>query len=779
MASYRFPILVWQDFQGSWTACLVESESNVATVGATAAEAVERLTEYLRWLYRKQPWLAAPDFVDPVLSHARVEVRPEYKAREKSFPVHEGMVLRVACVDGKDSAGMLRCAMPTLGIRFNYSDAAARKGLVQHYVQHSLAGKTPRELSRYLPPPVVALDDVVVHVPASAARRGGRAPVAPALKKVAAVADPIGRREFRRQLSRPWERDEQVARLVETLTQERAGVILVGEGGAGKTAVLVEAARKAEKAGPTPRSEEGDDDEGSAGTAPRGTPRFWMTSAARLIAGMKYLGQWQERVEEVIAELSQVDGVLCVENLLDLVQTGGVGPGDSLAAFLVPYLQRRELRVVAEATPAELDACRRLLPGLVELFQLHNVPPFTREQAVSALGRVADGLARDLHPGVERGTVETTYRLFARFLPYQSFPGRAAAFLNSVFDAAHRAKAPSVTPGRVIERFVRQTGLPQLLLRDELALEHGRVVGELRGQVIGQARACEAAARVITTFKAGLNDPGRPVGVMLFIGPTGVGKTELARAMSRFLFGHGEQADRLLRLDMSEYAGPGAAERLLGDGRGGPSELVQRVRRQPFTVLLLDEIEKAADEVFDVLLGVLDEGRLTDRLGRLTTFRSAVVVMTSNLGAEVAEPFGLGAAMRGSASVAAAAPAYESAVEAFFRPEFFNRIDAVVTFDPLSEQTVRAIAAKELGALAKREGLARANLTLVWTEAVVELLVARGYDRRYGARPLQRAVETLVATPLARFLVEHPGLRDARVEIGVDDAGAVHVARTG
>jgi ATP-dependent Clp protease ATP-binding subunit ClpC len=781
MASYRFPILLWQDLQGGYTATLVEEIlPNATAVGETAAEAVERLREYLRWLYRKHPYGPEPDFADPVLSYARVEVRPEYRTEKKTYPVEETFALRVVCVDGKDAAGMRHCAMPTLGLRFAYSETGTRKQLVAHYVQGALSGKTPRELSRFLPPPHAALDDVVVFVPGAASSRRVRE-AGPKLRVLPAIADPIAGREFRRQLSRPWERDTEVAGLVVTFQREPASVILLGESGVGKTAVLAEAARKAERegtiaSGPQTAAVAGDGEgeaERGAGSKPPRVPRFWLTSAARLIAGMKYLGEWQVRLEEVISELSEVQGVLCVESLLDLVKTGGLGAGDSLAAFLMPYLQRRELRLVAEATPPELDACRRLLPGLADLFQVHALRPFTRPQALSALGHVADTLGQNLKLGVERGAVEQTYRLFARFMAYHGFPGRATAFFHAVFGAAHRRKPPSpaVTPRDVLERFIRQTGLPELVLRDDLALEHERVAAALRAQVIGQDRACDAAARVITTFKAGLNDPGRPVGVLLFAGPTGVGKTELARAMSRFLFGHGEQADRLVRLDMSEYAGFGAAERLLGDGRGGPSDLVQRLRRQPFTVVLFDEIEKAAAEVFDVLLGVLDEGRLTDRYGRLTTFRSAVIVMTSNLGAQAGEPFGLGT--RGAAREGQARAAYTSAVESFFRPEFFNRIDAVVTFDPLGASTVRAIATKELTELSKREGLARANLRLTWTDAVVTLLAQAGFDPRYGARPLQRAMETLVVTPLARFLIDHPALREAEILADLGERGEV------
>jgi ATP-dependent Clp protease ATP-binding subunit ClpC len=207
---------------------------------------------------------------------------------------------------------------------------------------------------------------------------------------------------------------------------------------------------------------------------------------------------------------------------------------------------------------------------------------------------------------------------------------------------------------------VRVTGLPELFVRDELPLDADALAAELKSRVIQQDDACEAAAAVITAFKAGMNDPGRPVGVLLFCGPTGVGKTELARAMAPYLFGHGEgrdgpqdRRDRMIRLDMSEYAGPGAADRLLTDAAGGPSELVAKVRQQPFNLLLLDEVEKASADVFDVLLGLFDEGRLTDRAGRLTTFRSCVVVMTSNLGAGAAGRFGIGPAGRATAATPA------------------------------------------------------------------------------------------------------------------------------
>jgi ATP-dependent Clp protease ATP-binding subunit ClpC len=360
--------------------------------------------------------------------------------------------------------------------------------------------------------------------------------------------------------------------------------------------------------------------------------------------------------------------------------------------------------------------------------------------------------------------VQLAYRLFHRFRPYDAFPGKASAFVAGLIQQASTRENREIEPAEVLARFIDETGLPEWLLRDDQPLAESDVFAHLSARVIGQETACRAATGVITTFKAGLNDPGRPLGVLLFSGPTGVGKTELARGISDYLFGHGASRDRLVRLDMSEYSGHGASERLVSDARGDPSEFIKRVRSQPFCVVLLDEIEKASPDVFDMLLAVFDEGRLTDRFGRVTTFQSAVLVLTSNLGAKASGGMGFGAE-RG--------PDYDGEVLRFFRPEFYNRLDGVVAFAPLQPETIRKIAAKELADLTRREGFAKAELTLTWDDAVIALVAQAGFDRRYGARPLQRALEELVVTPLARHIAQNPGTRRASVQLTVDGGRVV------
>jgi len=751
---HRFPVLVWEDFTGRYSARLIDDEEDkmtpLAGFGRTAREALAQLKEYLNWSFEHEPWRSAPDFHNPQLVEFRVEVRPEYTLKGRVYPCDESFPLRVVCVHGRQQSGMLVCALPLIGVQFYYYEANALRGLVTTYAQESLKNRTPQQLRSYLSPKSVRLDEIAV--------RGGNpssvAVISPDIKNLELVATPLASDEMRRSFSRAFGRERLVSELVQLLQRERVNVLLVGESGVGKTAMLVDAVRTVEREAALNSSEA----QQTGSPAPK-LHRYWSSSAARLIAGMKYLGQWEERCERVIEELARIDGVIAFEDLLELLHTGGATPASSVASFFLPFLQRAEMRIVSETTPAGLDACRRLLPGFADVFRVLRVPNFTPPEALSALHAYCTNIERNSSVRMKGEARNLVYRLFRRFLPYEVFPGKSVNFTTRLYERAKADQTSEITSDRVISTFVKTTGLPELFLRDEVALEEQDLQAFFEHEVIGQPEACRAATRAVLTFKAGLNDPARPISVLLFTGPTGVGKTELSRSLARFLFGAAEDSDRFVRVDMSEYSLPGSAERLIAGPSGEPSEFINQMRRQPFAVVLFDEIEKADEGVFDLLLSVFDEGRLTDRFGRTTWFQSAVIIMTSNLGAIASAMPGFGA------SDEIASSTYHRAAQVFFRPEFYNRIDSILSFSALDKETVRQIAAKELNALNSREGMLKRSIKVVWTDRVIEHLVQVGHDSRFGARPLQRVIEKEIVTPLALHLNQNPQLRDTQITV--------------
>ncbi len=746
--TYRYPVFLWHDGRGVHTARLLDDDGDGVAVAGTRKEALEQLREYLDYLQRTRGYALTADFRSPQLRAVKVSVYPEYPSKKKTFACREAVRLRLPCVTGERESGLLTAMLPTLDQDFEYHDRDGFDKLAAHYVRATLGGKTPREISRYLPPAGQELTEIVLTLRQAPTHRGsGRES-----KELASIADPLGSRDFQK-LARTWEREAQVAELVRILTQDGTSACLVGATGGGKTSVLGEAVRRLERGR--------DSSEGGL---------FWMTSAGRIIAGMRWLGQWQERCEKAIAELAEVGGVLCVENLLELVRKGGEGAESSIAAFLLPYLREGELRLVAEATPQEMDACERLLPGLIGCLQTVRLPEFDEEAVRRLLDRAAESFARNdkvVFPPSARAGV---HQLFRRFLPYASFPGKPIAFMSALVGEVLDAGGREIPDESVRASFGTLTGLPERFLRDDVPLSRDETVAALAEKVIGQEAAVGRIADMLLRFKAGVNDPRRPLAAFLFCGPTGVGKTALVRAVGDFLFPNKPEKERLVRLDMSEYSGHDAAARLLGRADGEPSELVRRVRSNPFTVLLLDEVEKADDAVFDVLLNVLDEGRLTDAFGRETSFRCCVIVMTSNLGAG-------GAGGMGFTEPGAEPQVFDSAaVRSFFRPEFLNRLDHVVPFRALGREQIEVVATKELSEIAAREGLAERGLTLDFEEPLVRYLAETGFDARYGARPLQRRIEEVIIAPLARWILAHPETRDTTLHLSLLPDGNVALA---
>ena len=558
-------------------------------------------------------------------------------------------------------------------------------------------------------------------------------------------------------LSRLDGREELLQRILATLSDtKRSSVMLVGPSGVGKTTVVHEiVARLA--AGDVP-------------TALLGRP-VWRVPADELIAGARYTGMWQERVRELIARARAERPICAMEDPAAIVDAGRWSESDNnVSRYLRPSIESGELTIVCECTAERFAAVHRKEPSFMEAFHRFDVPEpgldEAREIAAAGAARIAAATGTAFAPGAVAASVSLT----ARFEPYRGFPGKAVRLLEETArDSGESGR--TVDASAVTSTFARRTGLPEALLLDEVPLSLSRVREHFETSVLDQPAATDAMTDLVAVVKAGLNHPDKPLGSFFFVGPTGVGKTELAKALAEFLFG---SRDRVVRLDMGEYASGEAVQRLLGTSWNSEKEgeLTGPVRAQPFSVVLLDELEKAHWSVFDALLAALGEGRLTDANGRTADFRNAIVIMTSNLGARrgAAPTLGFGAG-GGRGERETLDRHYAEQAEAFFRPEFFNRIDRIVVFHPLSEETVRRIARRELEALLVREGIARRGLLVEVDDAVVDAIAAGGFHPRYGARPLQRQIERTVIQPLARLVVEKRPVPGQLIRVSQRDDG--------
>ena len=515
-ARLKYPLLVWEDHDGAFTARTLDGPA--AAVGASARKAIDQVKRFLDGVRKSCGELEAPDFADAELCFFSVSVRSAYEVGPGVRNYDKPLAMRLPAVVGRCADGSFSCVLPTLDARFRCESRKSVEPTAKDVARQRLEGLEPRELSRFLPAKSYRLE--AGFVPRERRRREGRGPGLPILRR---TAEPLAGPFMRRTVGGVWRRADEIAAVAERLRQrECTRLLLVGEGGVGKTAVLVAAVRRLE----LESSSDAADPPGERVTV---RDRFWLTSGARIVGGMRYLGQWQERCQAMIGELDGVYGALCIDNLLGLIRAGGSDPSSSVAAFLAPYLERGELRMVAEATPAELDACRRLLPGFAALFQIVRIEPFGLDAARVVLREAAGRAGRvACAPGVP----DTVRHLFRRFMPYQPFPGRSVRFVRALFRDVAREGPPEVTADHVVAAFVRQTGLPEFLLRDERPLDPDDVRRHVEGRIRGQPAACDAVVRLVIPFKAGLNDPRRSLGVMLFCGPTGVGKTALVKVLA-------------------------------------------------------------------------------------------------------------------------------------------------------------------------------------------------------------------------------------------------------
>ncbi|HLM50750.1 MAG TPA: ATP-dependent Clp protease ATP-binding subunit [Solirubrobacteraceae bacterium] len=621
-------------------------------------------------------------------------------------------------------------------------------------------------------------------------------------------------------------RETEIERIMQILSRRtKNNPVLIGEPGVGKTAVVEGLAQRITNAD-VPELLKG--------------KQIYTLDLAALVAGSKYRGEFEERLKKVMKEITQRgDIILFIDELHNLVGAGAAEGAIDAASILKPALARGELQTIGATT---LDEYRKylerdsalerrfqqirvdepsteetvqILKGLRDRYEQHHKVNITDEALVAA-GDLADRYISDrflpdkaidlideaasrmriksmTSPPVYReleDEIEETRRAKEAAIEAQEFEKAAnlrdkerrltnrKRELEEQWESGESGERPAIGEEEIADIVSMWTGIPVFKLTEAETAKLMRMEDELHKRVIGQHQAIEVVSKAIRRSRAGLKDPKRPTGSFIFLGPSGVGKTELARTLAEFLFG---DEDAMVRVDMSEYMEKHAVSRLVGSppgyiGYDEGGQLTEAVRRKPYSVLLLDEIEKAHPDVFNILLQILEDGRLTDAQGRTVDFRHAIVIMTSNIGAsEIARNTPLGFTVSDDET----GITYDDMksrimgeLKKVFRPEFLNRIDDVIVFHKLTKDEIKEIV--ELLLLRIRESMAERELQLELSEGAKDLLVERGWDPAMGARPLRRAIQRFIEDPLADFVLraELPSGSTVMVDAAEGDGAA-------
>ena len=600
-------------------------------------------------------------------------------------------------------------------------------------------------------------------------------------------------------------REIEIERLVQILSRRKKNnPVLIGEPGVGKSAIVEGLAMRIVQ---------------KKVSRVLFDKRVVSLDLASLIAGTKYRGQFEERMKALLNELSKnKDVILFIDEIHTLVGAGNSGGSLDAANMLKPSLARGEIQCIGATT---LDEYRQSIEkdgALERRFQKVLVEPTTFEETIEILNQIK--LRYEDHHNVRYTdeAIKTCVKLTNRYVSERSLPDKAIDALDEAGARAHithmvvppiieqleneleivKEKKKEavhlqnfevaaafrdqerqllaeledekekwqkelqdnrivVDEERIAEVVAMMTGVPVKRIAKTEGVKLLQMREELMGQVVGQEEAIEKIVKAIHRNRAGLKDPNRPIGSFVFLGPTGVGKTQLAKVLAHYLF---DTTDALIRIDMSEYMEKFAVSRLVGAPPGyvgyeEGGQLTERVRRKPYSVVLLDEIEKAHPDVFNILLQLLDDGQLTDSLGRKVDFKNTIVIMTSNIGSRQVKDFGRSigfAAEDRSEDRGYTKNIVQKALKNTFSPEFLNRIDDVIVFNSLSKEDIATIIDIELQGLLNR--LHELGLQLHISEVAKEFLVEQGYDSQYGARPLKRAIQKFLEDELAEMVIK-------------------------
>jgi ATP-dependent Clp protease ATP-binding subunit ClpC len=556
--------------------------------------------------------------------------------------------------------------------------------------------------------------------------------------------------DFLKTFGRIWEHDasavddvvlldavmHSVAQLETAMRKEPPrSVLLVGERGVGKTTLLRLLAQRLQKERWT----------------------IFEATAADVMAGQQYIGQLEGRVQSLVRQIGGKRVLWVVPNFHELLWAGRHTHNPTgLLDYLLPHIENGQVKIVGETTSVAFEKLVQVKPQLRTVLEACRVLPMPDAETLELAREWARrrGESGADAPRINEQTLQEAFQLAKQYLADKAAPGNLLQFV----DSTHRrlvteqgASRGEISLDDLLVTLSQLTGLPVTMLDERAGLDLRELQQFFHERVLGQPEAVDCLVERVAMIKAGLTDPTRPQGVFLFVGPTGTGKTEIAKTLAEFLFGSPE---RMIRLDMSEFQTADSLDRILGETSetGDSTALVNAIRKQPFSVVLLDEFEKANASVWDLFLQVFDDGRLTDRRGNTADFRHCVVIMTSNLGATLPHGVGIGF----SQEQAGFAPAsVERAVTRAFRREFINRIDRVVVFRPLGRNVMRDLLRKELNDVLRRRGLRTRSWAVEWDESAIDFLLHKGFTPDLGARPLKRAIERYLLSPLAITIVNH------------------------